>query len=105
MADFCSAPLPHKATPLAFPATASAILLSMTAHELKSKRISQGIPARLIAPRAHLCCSRLSDIERGYVSANEGELARINLALDELIAARAELRAVAERVGWPAESI
>jgi hypothetical protein len=41
----------------------------------------------------------------GYVSATEGELARINFALDELIAARTELRAVAEGVGWPAESI
>lgn len=59
----------------------------------------------MIAPRAHLSCSRLSDIERGYVSAAEGELKRINRALDELIAARTELRAVAERVGWPAESI
>ena len=59
----------------------------------------------MIAPRANLCCSKLSDIERGYVAATEGELARINIALDALIAARAELRAVAERVGWPAESI
>jgi hypothetical protein len=77
----------------------------MTAQQFKAKRISHGIPARLIAPRARLCCSRLSDIERGYATATEGELARINLALDELIAARTELRAVAERVGWPAESI
>jgi Helix-turn-helix len=77
----------------------------MTAQELKAKRISNGIPARLVAPRAHLSGSRLSDIERGYISAAEDELARINRALDDLIAARTELRAVAERVGWPAESI
>jgi hypothetical protein len=77
----------------------------MTAQQLKAKRITHGIPARLIAPRAQLCCSRLSDIERGYVAATEGELVRINLALDGLIAARTELRAVAVRIGWPAESI
>jgi hypothetical protein len=77
----------------------------MTAQQLKAKRITNGIPARLIAPRAQLSGGRLSDIERGYVSAAEGELARINRALDELIAARTELRAVAERVGWPVESI
>ena len=77
----------------------------MTAQELKAKRITNGIPARLIAPRANLSGSRLSDIERGYVSAAEDELGRINCALNELIAARTELRAVAERVGWPVESI
>jgi hypothetical protein len=77
----------------------------MTAQQIKAKRIGNEIPARLVAPRAHVSGSRLSDIERGYVSAPEDELARIDRALDELIAARAELRAVAERVGWPVESI
>jgi len=81
------------------------IVLEMTAQELKAKRISQNIPARLIAPRAHVSCSRLSDIERGYVSASENELARIADALEYLIAARKEVQAVAERVGWPVASI
>jgi predicted transcriptional regulator len=77
----------------------------MTAQQLKAKRISNGIPARLVAPRAHLGVSRMSDIERGYISATTDELARINRALEELIKARRELQVVAERVGWPAESI
>jgi hypothetical protein len=81
------------------------IVLAMTAQELKAKRIINGIPAQLVAPRARVSGSRLSDIERGYASAAEDELARISSALDQLIAARTELRAVAERVGWPAESI
>jgi hypothetical protein len=77
----------------------------MTAEELKTKRIMERIPARLIAPRAHLSCSRLSDIERGYVFPSPVELLNIARALDELIAARAELRELATRVGWPVESI
>lgn len=77
----------------------------MTPSEFKAKRITNGIPARLIAPRARISTSRLSDIERGYVYASTDELARIDAALEALIAARRELRAVAERVGWPAESI
>jgi transcriptional regulator with XRE-family HTH domain len=77
----------------------------MTAEELRTKRIMQRIPTRLIAPRAHLSCSRLSDIERGYVSPSQVELLNIARALDELIAARAEVRALASRVGWPVESI
>jgi predicted transcriptional regulator len=77
----------------------------MTSQELRAKRVGQAIPARLIAPRAHVSCSRLSDIERGYVSPSEDELARIADALEELIAARKEVQAVAKRVGWPTESI
>jgi transcriptional regulator with XRE-family HTH domain len=77
----------------------------MTAKEIKARRISQAIPVRLIAPRARVSCSRLSDIERGYVFPTEDELARIATVLEELIAARKEVQAVAERVGWPAESI
>lgn len=77
----------------------------MTAQDLKAKRIMQRIPARLLAPRARLTCSRLSDIERGYISPSADELVRIAKALEELTMARKELQEVAERVGWPMESV
>lgn len=77
----------------------------MTAQELRAERISQGISARLLAPRAKVSCSRLSDIERGYVAPSADELARIARSLKDLIVARRKLRAVAEEVGWPAGSI
>jgi transcriptional regulator with XRE-family HTH domain len=77
----------------------------MTVHELKAKRMNHGITARLVAPRAGLSSGRLSDIERGYIAASKDELVRISRALDELIAARQEIQAVAKRVGWPVESI
>ena len=73
----------------------------MTAQQLREERMSQGIPARLVAPRARVSSKRLSDIEPGYVEA----ITRIAHALKELIAARREVRVVAERVGWPAESV
>jgi len=76
-----------------------------TAQEVKAKRIREGIPARLLAPRAKLSCARLSDIERGYVEPSLDELGRIAAALDELIAARNKVLAYAEKVGWPVESI
>ena len=76
----------------------------MTAQKLRERRITQGIPARLIGPRAHVSCSRLSDIERGYVRPSEDERIRIANALEELIAARKKVQAAAERVGWPMES-
>jgi len=63
--------------------------------------VQAGLPARLVAPRAHLSCSRLSDVERGYLVASNDELVRISCAIDELLAARKEVIAVAERVGWP----
>lgn len=74
------------------PASSSAKLFSMTAQELKAKRIINRIPARLIAPRASFQRQPAVGYREGYVSATEGELARINLVLEGLIAARTELR-------------
>jgi transcriptional regulator with XRE-family HTH domain len=72
---------------------------------LRSRRITERIPARMIAPRAGVSCSRLSDIERGYISPSPDELRRIADALDGLISARNEVLAFAQRIGWPAEAI
>jgi len=45
--------------------------------------------------------SRLSDIERGYVTAAPDDLARIQAALDDLIRAKKIVQATAAAVGWP----
>jgi hypothetical protein len=55
----------------------------------------------VLCAKAGLSRSRLSLIERGYVTLVPQELARINTALDELIQAKAVIDNVAASVGWP----
>jgi len=45
--------------------------------------------------------SRLSDIERGYVTPGPEELARLDAALETLIQAKTIVDRVAASVGWP----
>jgi transcriptional regulator with XRE-family HTH domain len=73
----------------------------VNSKELKRKRSLEGIPARLLAGRAGVPVSRLSDIERGYVEPSADETRRLEIALSELILARKEVEDVAQRVGWP----
>jgi transcriptional regulator with XRE-family HTH domain len=79
--------------------------LVSTAQELKQKRLSAGIPGRLICGRAGIDRSRLSDIERGYVEPSEAELARLNQALDELTDAKRKLATAAAACGWPVSAL
>jgi transcriptional regulator with XRE-family HTH domain len=69
--------------------------------ELRSKRVSAEIPATLLAARAKVNRSRLSNIERGYSEPTEDELQRLNAALNELIQARSALQKTAAELGWP----
>jgi predicted transcriptional regulator len=72
-----------------------------TAKEIRSKRAAAEIPATLLALKAKVNRSRLSGIERGYVQATSDELQRLQMALDELIEAKAILDRVAASMGWP----
>jgi transcriptional regulator with XRE-family HTH domain len=69
--------------------------------ELRSKRITAEISAALLAAKAKVNRSRLSNIERGYVQPGEEELQRLGAALDELIKAKAAIQKAATAVGWP----
>jgi len=68
---------------------------------IKAKRNAAGIAGNIICKKISMARSRLSDIERGYVTASPEELARIAAALDELIEAKSFLDRVAASVGWP----
>jgi transcriptional regulator with XRE-family HTH domain len=70
-------------------------------HALRSKRIAAEISASLLAAKARVNCSRLSNLERGYARPTEEEVRRLNAALDELIQAKSVIDRVAESVGWP----
>ena len=73
----------------------------MTINELRSKRIVSEIPATLLAAKARLNRSRLSNLERGYAQPTEKEMRRLTDALEQLIDARASLKKMAAEVGWP----
>ena len=68
---------------------------------LRSKRVIAEIPATLLAAKARVNRSRLSNIERGYVQPTEEEMQRLSTALDELIQAKSVLDRVAASMGWP----
>ena len=68
---------------------------------VKSKRVAAGIAGYLVCKKAGIARSRLSDIERGYVTATPDDLTRINAALDFLIEAKAAIQNTAAAVGWP----
>ena len=61
-------------------------------RELKQKRITAGIPGRVLCPRARISPARLSEIERGYIQPSPEELLRIQNALDQLITAREKVQ-------------
>jgi len=73
----------------------------LTAQGLKAKRITAGIAGVLVCRKAGITRSRLSDIERGHVSCEPAELARISDALDFLTEAKAKIQRVAVEAGWP----
>ncbi len=72
-----------------------------TPQELRSRRIAAEIPAMLLAARARVNRSRLSNLERGYSQPTEAELERLTTALEQLIDAKAAIREAAASVGWP----
>ena len=73
----------------------------MQGHQLRQRRVAARIPGQILCNKVGISRGRLSDIEREYVQPRQEELARLNGALDELIAAREKVVAVAEEGGWP----
>lgn len=73
----------------------------MTGKQLRQKRMSVELPANLVAAKAGIDNARLSRIELGYIAGNPLELERIEQAIKALVEARKEVKATAERVGWP----
>ena len=69
--------------------------------DLKTKRVAAGISGSVLCAKAGISRSRLSLIERGYVSPSPEELQRVLKSLDELIQAKSEIERVAASVGWP----
>jgi transcriptional regulator with XRE-family HTH domain len=73
----------------------------MNAQTIRSARVVAEISASLLAARAKVNRTRLSQIECGYIQPTEDELARLSDALEQLIHAKSVVRDAAASVGWP----
>jgi transcriptional regulator with XRE-family HTH domain len=71
------------------------------AATIRTKRIAAGIAGNIVCKKIGMARSRLSDIERGFVTASPEELARMDTALDVLINAKGVLQQTAAALGWP----
>jgi transcriptional regulator with XRE-family HTH domain len=71
------------------------------AARIKAKRAAAGIAGSVLCKKIGIARSRLSNIERGYLTASPEELARLDAALNELISAQSEIDRVAVSMGWP----
>ena len=69
--------------------------------QLRAKRVAAGIAGGTVCVKSHISRSRLSDIERAYVTPTADEFQRINEALDELTRAKSRIAAVPADEGWP----
>ena len=73
----------------------------MTGKQLRALRTQGGISGHLVCREAGIGRSRLCDIEREYVNPNPAEIARIEVAIERLGRAQAQVAALATEVGWP----
>jgi transcriptional regulator with XRE-family HTH domain len=72
---------------------------AMTGPDLKTKRAAAGIPGYAICQVAGIARSRLSDVERGYVTASPEDLQRIDYAIEQILRTRKHLSALATEAG------
>jgi transcriptional regulator with XRE-family HTH domain len=70
-------------------------------REIRSKRVAAEIPASLLAAKAGVNRSRLSNLERGYAQPTDAELLQLSTAIEQLIDAKAAIQKTATAVGWP----
>ncbi|MGD1095169.1 MAG: helix-turn-helix transcriptional regulator [Bryobacteraceae bacterium] len=71
----------------------------MTATKLKTKRAAAGIPGYAVCQVAGISRAKLSDVERGYVTASPEELQRIDGAIEQILQTRQHLAALASEAG------
>lgn len=71
----------------------------MTAKELRAKRAAAGIPGHVVCQLAHISRAKLSDLERGYMTASPEELHRIDGAIKRILATKQHIAALATEAG------
>ena len=71
----------------------------MTPSNLRVKRAAAGIAGHIVCQMAGIARSRLSDIEREYVTPAAEVLQRIDAAIEEIICTRQHLEKLAAEAG------
>jgi transcriptional regulator with XRE-family HTH domain len=71
----------------------------VTATMIRARRAAAGIPGHAICQIAGISRAKLSDVERGYVTATPEDLHRIEAAIDGIIHTRQHLAKMAEQAG------
>ena len=77
----------------------------MTGRELKAKRSAAGISGAVLSTKVGMSRSRLSEIERAYISPSPEEFERLKAALDALIQAKILINQAAIAAGWPGAAV
>jgi transcriptional regulator with XRE-family HTH domain len=77
----------------------------MTGNALRAKRMEFAISGYAVCRKCGFSRSRLSNIERGYITPTPDELTRISGALDDLIRAKLVLQQTAAALGWPCQEV
>jgi transcriptional regulator with XRE-family HTH domain len=73
--------------------------MACTGSQLRAKRAAHGISGAAVASKVGTSRSRLSEIECNYLKPSAEELARISLAIDEIIRERQQLAKLAADAG------
>lgn len=71
------------------------------AADIRNKRVTARIPGHVLCRKLGFSRGYLSEVENGHISLPVEELAAIDVALEELIAAKAAIRQAAAKAGWP----
>ena len=71
----------------------------MNGKKLRLKRVAAEITGHAVCQRARIPRSRLSDIENAHVTATPDEIQRIEAAIDDIIATRAQVESMAAAAG------
>jgi transcriptional regulator with XRE-family HTH domain len=71
----------------------------MTSADLKVKRAAAGIPGYAVCQVAGISRAKLSDVERGYVTASPEDLQRIDHAIEQILRTRQLISALATEAG------
>lgn len=71
----------------------------MTANDLRAKRSAAGIPGYVVCHLVGVSRTKLSDIERGYVTASPEDLNRIEGAINKVLTAKQRIADLAAEAG------
>jgi len=71
----------------------------LTTDELRAKRAAAGIPGHAVCQLSGISRARLSDIERGYLTASLEDLNRIDAAIERILSTRRQLTRLAIDAG------